>query len=1052
MANKPTKPNFPLGLESQDQSVFQEGILNNGVVEHGPDAVMTVPETPDASGVPSAVRYNEDDDQFEGYYNEGGWLPLGGGNGGRWELLPYASSSLLQAGRAYLVDNTDGVSTVLFPSPKRVGDSVTVCDLYGKFSTYPLTVDGNGKSIYGSADSMTISTDNVSATFTWTGEARGWVITSGVGLGQGRVYSREIYSQILSASTPSIILSTQPSIVDVYVDGKRLKESLYTLDGYEVKFDPALASGSDVQIIQYIPIQLGAGGGGSGGTVITWEYNGGSAIGGETQIVLDVVVDSVSEIYIRGSRQQIGRGFTFDPSTSTITLADELEAGDDVVVVINGDPTVYNQIDRTPWEVARADNVSNSEVILSTDKSTALDGKVVVYDVSTQDSWRIPHDLPSGVKISSVSNGILVYSPGNVSVKLSPNDKWGEQDYISGPLKIQKRSQLVTYDGVPYQLKSGVSLPFITTGNDAASWLNDSVNFRCVGDEVIREQLTTIGVGKAADFIPLKQGGTVQSEIRTVSVKSFGAKGDGVTDDTAAIQAAADATKEDGCDLVFEPGASYVINSNQIKLPYVDGYLTGKRMRIFGNGCTFITNGAYEPFVQYTGLNVSTTSIIKYGYLFYDFTVTGFANRDSVWTQVVSAMALSYAYGSAYNIKGENLGKVLRMYGRALAYGTTGGSQIRDSVVSCYSDPKDGLTGYNTILKTSVDWCSGDAIISKGSNVYIDGLTYNYVGCIQETNADEISKKAEGKPGEPRGVAISAGADGVPASNIVILNVVGNYVGAGGLSINASNVSIGGVISLGSHWTDNFNADLSGGMLWLNVTNGQIGDIKAKDIYSGIGLNAGCSDIQMGKFSARSKMAVTGAGLISATDSSDRAIERVDIGGIYLHGASTINNDVYLNTAGITIGEIYIAQMNNQQGGVSVEFARACRVRKLHLIATTSSAANTNIRFSSNAEVDDLIVERTFGTAVLVQSDVTPKIGRLTLLNKQGTASPIIIQGTGTAVLNWGNVVITGPTNGRPALNGNLTMEGYSGTAWKINTAGINSKVTYPAKTTTTLE
>lgn len=418
MANKPTKPNFPLGLESQDQSIFQGGFLNNGTIEHGPDAVLTVPETVDASGIPSAVRYNAEDDQFEGFYNEGGWLPLGGGNGGRWEALPHASSSLLQAGRAYLVDNTDGVSTVLFPSPKRIGDSVTVCDLYGKFSTYPLTVDGNGKSIYGSADSMTISTDNVSATFTWTGEARGWVITSGVGLGQGRVYSREIYSQILSVETSSIILSTQPTIVDVYVDGKRLKESLYTLDGYEVKFDPALASGSDTQIIQYIPIQLGTGGGGSGGTVITWEYNGGAAIGGETQIVLDVVVDSVSEIYIRGQRQQIGRGFTFDAATSTITLADELETGDDVVVVINGDPTVYNQIDRTPWEVARANNVSNAEVILSTDKQTALDGKTVLYDVETQTSWGIPEGVPVGAKISNVSSGVLTYNPGGINIIL----------------------------------------------------------------------------------------------------------------------------------------------------------------------------------------------------------------------------------------------------------------------------------------------------------------------------------------------------------------------------------------------------------------------------------------------------------------------------------------------------------------------------------------------------------------------------------------------------------------------------------------------------------
>lgn len=516
MANKPTKPNFPLGLESQDQSVFQEGILNNGVVEHGPDAVMTVPETPDASGVPSAVRYNEDDDQFEGFYNEGGWLPLGGGNGGRWEALPHASSSLLQAGRAYLVDNTDGVSTVLFPSPKRVGDSVTVCDLYGKFSTYPLTVDGNGKSIYGSADSMTISTDNVSATFTWTGEARGWVITSGVGLGQGRVYSREIYSQILSATTPSITLSTQPSIVDVYVDGKRLKESLYTLDGYEVKFDPVLASGSDVQIIQYIPIQLGAGGGGSGGTVITWEYNGGSAIGGETQIVLDVVVDSVSEIYIRGSRQQIGRGFTFDPATSTITLADELDAGDDVVVVINGDPTVYNQIDRTPWEVARANNVSNAEVILSTDKQTVLDGKTVLYDVVTQTSWAIPGGIPPGSKIVSVSLGVLSVTTG-LSYDL---------------IKIFKRG-LVPYYSVYFDDNS-----------------------------------------------------TLASYIEFKTPESFGAVGNGIHDDSLALQTALNwLTQKAYRKLVFNPGKVY----------YHTVPLTATFSAASSIGCSLIMEGVLYP-------------------------------------------------------------------------------------------------------------------------------------------------------------------------------------------------------------------------------------------------------------------------------------------------------------------------------------------------------------------------------------------------------------------------------------------------------------------------
>lgn len=418
MANKPTKPNFPLGLESQEQSIFQEGLLNNGVMEHGPDAVMTVPETVDASGIPSAIRYNATDDQFEGYYADGGWMAMGGGGSGRWELLPHADTTTLQLGRAYLVDNSPGASTVVFPSPKRIGDSITLTDLNGKFSTYPLSVDGGGNAIYGSVEPMTISTDNVSATFTWTGDGRGWVITAGVGLGQGRVYSREIYSQTLSAETVSITLSTQPSIVDVYVNGKRLKESLYTLNGYDVQFDPHLVAGDDVQIIQYIPIQLGNGGNGGGGTVITWIYNGGAANGGETEITLDIVVDSVSEIYIRGSRQQIGLGFEFDPATSKITLADALEQGDDVVVVINGDPTVYNQIDRSPQEVARSNNVPNSEVILSTDKTTVLNGKTILYDVLTQTSWIIPGGIPAGAKIKDVASGTLTYTPGDVSVQM----------------------------------------------------------------------------------------------------------------------------------------------------------------------------------------------------------------------------------------------------------------------------------------------------------------------------------------------------------------------------------------------------------------------------------------------------------------------------------------------------------------------------------------------------------------------------------------------------------------------------------------------------------
>lgn len=419
MANKPTQPIFPLGLVADEQSTLA-GILNTGTIEHGPDAVLTLPEGNASAGLPSSVRYNADSDEFEGFYENGGWLPLGGG-GIRWEALPHASTATLTEGRGYLVDNSTGVSTVVFPSPTRVGDSVTVCDLYGKFSLYPLTIDPNGRPMYGSVEPMTLSTDSVSATFTWSGDARGWIVTAGVGLGQGRVYSRTIFTETVSVDTAQVTLTTQPSIVDVYVDGKRLLESKYSLNGFNVDFSPSIPSGSELQVIQYVPIQLGNGSGGAGGgTVITWIYNSGSAVGGETEIELDVDAEDVSEIFIDGSRQQKGLGFTYDSVTKIITLADELEAGDEVVVVINGDPTLYNQIDRTPNEVARSVNVPNSQVILSSDTVTKLDGKTVIYDVVAQKIWSLPSGIPVGSSVVSVSGSTLTYAPGNVVVSLLP--------------------------------------------------------------------------------------------------------------------------------------------------------------------------------------------------------------------------------------------------------------------------------------------------------------------------------------------------------------------------------------------------------------------------------------------------------------------------------------------------------------------------------------------------------------------------------------------------------------------------------------------------------
>lgn len=65
-----------------------------------------------------------------------------------------------------------------------------------------------------------------------------------------------------------------------------------------------------------------------------WKYR--AVIDGETtiQIPTDIPVVNVQTIYVQGLRQDLNEGFTYNANNHTITLADELEAGDLVTVII----------------------------------------------------------------------------------------------------------------------------------------------------------------------------------------------------------------------------------------------------------------------------------------------------------------------------------------------------------------------------------------------------------------------------------------------------------------------------------------------------------------------------------------------------------------------------------------------------------------------------------------------------------------------------------------------------------------------------------------------
>lgn len=88
----------------------------------------------------------------------------------------------------------------------------------------------------------------------------------------------------------------------------------------------------------------------------------------------------------------------------------------------------------------------------------------------------------------------------------------------------------------------------------------------------------------------------------TVNVETFGAVGDGVTDDTLAIQAALDLAHDSGGGLVqFTPGKTYAVSTFLVVYDFTTIYAYGATIKAIGNSGLLRNFRSDETFSAYTG-------------------------------------------------------------------------------------------------------------------------------------------------------------------------------------------------------------------------------------------------------------------------------------------------------------------------------------------------------------------------------------------------------------------------------------------------------------------
>uniref|UniRef100_A0AAU8KX16 Tail spike head-binding protein n=1 Tax=Serratia phage Kevin TaxID=3161161 RepID=A0AAU8KX16_9CAUD len=591
---------------------------------------------------------------------------------------------------------------------------------------------------------------------------------------------------------------------------------------------------------------------------------------------------------------------------------------------------------------------------------------------------------------------------------------------------------------LPKDVPSG-STPATTGGVSPTTWVN-------VGDGSFRSFLKTSGGASAVG----STGGTVQADLDTAAAfrvllasadgaknigaagggkvqdylgnfatpEMYGAKGDGTTDDTVAIQTAMNTGKNVHC----RPGANYKV-SGPLTWPWkAQGTQT---MYGYDSTITSLTVTNQPVFMQTMADNTVATTTVRKSY--YNVNLIGPVRAKDRFATVAGTDGFWLQDGKLINCS---------------IYGFSTGASIMGNVTvqAFYADQcrNAGLRSqgsYNRVYGLNAGWTAGDTLIVKSDYSYYADIWAEYAGVIP---------KVTDEPGPQQGSLISFAQDGNNAGGNIINGAGCRYYGAGAITINGFDNHVGGALNIGQPADTSFAAvDRYDPALYVGGTDCSLGNVDAKFVYGGLHLHNGSVNCRIG---------IINLGTVSDLNSNCQAFvasgtcTNCKVDGVYASGVAK-GDSVYISMADLHVNFIKIRALNTPNVVVTlpIRILSACSIGLLHVDCNLTSASTINTVFINGAaRIGELEVHGAFGASLIVEDHAKPVLGRV-LLNPRSDNTTRCAEFRSSDASDTrfiGSLTIVGTT--QPRANGIIQLGAYRGDVWRRNDAAQTLSVRYP--------